>query len=125
MKTNATASSSPPNEAPAGGKVMGQPQTNLAAEREIVKFCLYVADHLPNSGLARANLSALCALHFPDHHEIEIVDVCLAPERAREDSIIMVPTLVKMTPLPMRKIVGPLRDAEVVLVELGLARDTA
>ena len=80
-----------------------------------------MADHSPNSVLARANLSALCAQHLPDQHEIEIVDVFREPERARDDGIIMTPALVKITPLPVRKIVGSLSHAEVVLAELGLA----
>lgn len=70
--------------------------------------------------LARANLSALCAQHLPDQHEIEIVDVFCEPRRALDDGIMMTPTLVKVAPLPVRKIVGPLGRTEVVLVELGL-----
>ena len=44
---------------------------------------------------------------------------------ARDDGIIMTPALVKITPLPVRKIVGSLSHAEVVLTELGLARFSA
>ena len=84
-----------------------------------------MADHSPNSVLARASLSALCAQHFPDQHEIEIVDAFREPERARDDGIIMTPALVKITPLPVRKIVGSLSHAEVVLTELGLATFSA
>ena len=98
-------------------------------QRGIVKFRLYVADHSPKSVLAHANLSALCAQHFPDQHEIEIeieiVDAFREPERARDDGIIMTAALVKITPLPVRKIVGSLSHAEVVLTELGLAKFSA
>ena len=39
------------------------------------KFRLYVAGDAPNSAQARANLTALCRVHLPDRHEIEVVDV--------------------------------------------------
>ena len=99
---------------------MRPPRKKTSPQRGAVKFRLYVADHSPNSVLARANLSALCAQHFPDQHEIEIVDVFREPERARDDGISMTPTLVKIAPRPVCKIVGPLRHAEVALAELGL-----
>ena len=104
---------------------MTQPRKKTSPQRGIVKFRLYVADHSPNSVLARANLSALCTQHFPDQHEIEIVDAFRELERARDDGIIMTPALVKITPLPVRKIVGSLSHAEVVLTELGLAKFSA
>ena len=121
MKTIATNASAPSIEAPAGGEEMGQPQKKPAADREIVKFRLYVADHSPNSKLARTNLSAICALHMPDRHDIEILDIFCEAERALEDGVTMTPTLVKFAPLPVRKVVGALRHAELVMVELGLA----
>ena len=80
-----------------------------------------MADYSLNPVLARTNLSALCAQHLPDQHEIEIVDVFREPERARDDGIIMTPALVKITQLSMRKIVGPQGHVKLKLAELGLA----
>ena len=119
MKTIATTVSLPPIEPPTLGKKIGKPRKKTLPKRGTVKFRLYVADHSPNSVLARANLAALCAQHFPDQHEIEIVDVFREPERARDDGIIMTPALVKIAPLPVRKIVGSLGHAEVGIGGIG------
>lgn len=44
-------------------------------KRTLFKFRLYTADHTMNSTEALANLTALCALHLSDRHEIEVVNV--------------------------------------------------
>ncbi len=86
----------------------------------IFRFRLYVADDTPNSVQARANLTALCRQYLPAHHEIEVIDVLREPERALADGILMTPTLVKLAPAPVRKIVGTLSQKETVLHALGL-----
>lgn len=84
------------------------------------KLCLYIADHTPNSDTARANLNALCAKYLAGQCEIEIVDVLLHPERAVESGVLMTPTLVKLLPLPERRMVGTLGRREAVMVTLGI-----
>ena len=84
------------------------------------RFRLYVAGDAPNSAKAIANLSALCKLYLPDRHEIELVDVFREPKRALTDAIFMTPTLIRLAPLPVRKIVGTLSDTQPMLEALGL-----
>ena len=84
------------------------------------KFRLYVAGEAPNSAQALANLNAICLAHLSDRHEIAVVDVFKEPGRALADGIFLTPTLIKLWPLPMRRIVGTLSQAEVVLQALGL-----
>jgi circadian clock protein KaiB len=84
------------------------------------KFRLYVADDTMNSAQASFNLHALCQTHLPGRHEIEIVDVFKEPQRAILEGIRMTPTLLKMAPLPVRRIVGTLLDTQRVLDTLGL-----
>ena len=86
----------------------------------LFKFRLYVAGDTPNSAQARTNLGALCRENLVDRHEIEIVDVFREPQRALADGIFMTPTLVKLAPLPVRKIVGTLSQTGSVLQALGL-----
>jgi circadian clock protein KaiB len=85
------------------------------------KFRLYVAGDALNSARARANLAEICRTHLPDRHEIEIVDVFVEPKRALADSIFMTPTLIKLAPAPVQRIVGTLSNAQPVLHALGLA----
>jgi circadian clock protein KaiB len=88
--------------------------------RSIFKFRLYVADDTMNSSQAIANLRALCKSHLSGRYEIEIVDVFKEPQRAILEGIRMTPTLLRLTPLPIRRIVGTLMDTQRVLETLGL-----
>ncbi len=90
------------------------------SQKSHFKFRLYVAGDALNSAQARANLAALCRTHLAGRCEIEIVDVFKEPRRALADAIFMTPTLVKLTPLPARSMVGTLGQTQTVLQALGL-----
>ncbi len=79
------------------------------------KFRLYVTGVSPNSAMAQANLTALCQTHLRDRYEIEVVDVLKTPMVALEDSVLMTPTLVKLSPPPVRRIIGSLSQMQAVL----------
>ena len=84
------------------------------------KFRLYVAGDALNSAQAVANLGALCRAHLTGRHEIEVVDVFREPKRALADAVFMTPTLIKLAPPPVRRIVGTLSQTQPVLQALGL-----
>jgi circadian clock protein KaiB len=88
--------------------------------RPAFRFCLYVADHSPNSTQAIANLTAICEEHLPGRHTIEVVDVFSSPERALAEQVFMTPTLIRLAPSPVRRIVGTLSQTLIVLQALGL-----
>ncbi len=88
----------------------------------IVKFQLYVAGGTPNSSQALANIKAIQTAHFPES-ELEIIDVFRSPERACQNSILLTPTLLRIAPGPVCKIVGTLTDREYVLRVLGVAME--
>jgi circadian clock protein KaiB len=80
---------------------------------------LYVAGHLPRAEQARANLRALCA-GLTRQPLVDIVDVFQQPERTLMDSIVVTPTLVRLSPKPVLKILGTLSDLPRVRQALGL-----
>jgi circadian clock protein KaiB len=84
------------------------------------KFRLYIAGDTENSAQALANLTALCGKHLENRYEIEIVDVFREPGRALEDRIFMTPTLVKLSPAPLQRIIGTLSQTNSVMQVLGL-----
>ena len=84
------------------------------------KFRLYVAGGTANSAHAVENLTKLCRAHLPGRHGIEVVDVFREPRRALADGILMTPTLMRLSPAPLKKIVGTLSQPEPVLVALGM-----
>lgn len=89
--------------------------------RSIYKFRLFVADDTLNSAHASLNLTALCEAHLAGRYEIEIVDVFVEPRRALADGIFLTPTLIKLSPSPVRRVVGTLSEPLTVLRALGLA----
>ena len=88
--------------------------------RALFKFRLYVAGDTQNAAQAIANLTVLCRTHLPDRHDIEVVDVFREPKRALADGILMTPTLIKLAPSPVRRIIGTLSQTQPVLQALGL-----
>lgn len=88
---------------------------------------LYIAGRAPNSVLALANLNAICREFFPAPREfkMEIIDVLEDPRRAIEDDVLATPTLVKLWPPPIQKIIGNLSEKEKLLDFLGLRNGLA
>jgi circadian clock protein KaiB len=84
------------------------------------KFRLYIAGDTENSAQAFSNLTVLCEKHLANRHEIELVDVFREPDRALADRIFMTPTLVKLNPAPIQRIVGTLSQTQSVIQALGL-----
>jgi circadian clock protein KaiB len=84
-----------------------------------LRLRLYVAGHAPNSVRAIATATALCREHFPSTHELEIVDVLTHPAQASADGIIVTPTLVRLSPPPVRRVIGNLSDTTHVLLALA------
>ncbi len=76
---------------------------------------LYVAGSAPNSQRAIANARAICDEHFSPGYELEIVDLLANPLRALADGIIVTPTLLKLLPLPIQRVIGNLSDTDQVL----------
>lgn len=94
-----------------------------AAIDEVYDLRLYVAGQTPRSSLARVNLERVCATHLAGRHRIEVIDLLLRPDRAGADGIIAVPTLVRRSPEPRRKIVGDLSDTARLIAGLQLSED--
>jgi circadian clock protein KaiB len=80
---------------------------------------LYVAGNAPNSLRAIANARAICDEHFASEHQLEIVDLLEHPRQGLADGIIVTPTLLKLLPLPVQRVIGNLSDTNQVLLTLG------
>jgi len=80
---------------------------------------LYVAGNAPNSVRAIANARAICEEHFNGSHDLEIVDLLDHPVRGLADGIVVTPTLLKVSPLPVQRVIGNLSDTSQVLLALG------
>jgi circadian clock protein KaiB len=90
------------------------------ARKAMVVMCLYVARDAPNSVRAVANLAEICKQYLHGRFKLEIVDVLKNPLRALKDGILVTPSLAKLSPAPVAKIVGNLSDRASVLQALGI-----
>lgn len=99
----------------------GLPRGRLSSTPMVAfKFHLFVAGDTPNSALALANLTALCLAHLPGGYAIETVDVFQEPQRALAEGVVCTPTLVRLAPGPMLRLVGTLSQTQTVLFALRL-----
>ncbi len=94
----------------------------MTTDGTMFSFRLYVAGDAQNSSRAIANLTALCRARLAGRHQIEIVDVFGHPERALMDGIVMTPTLMRLEPGPVRRLIGTLNATDDVVAALGIAR---
>jgi circadian clock protein KaiB len=94
----------------------------VAHRAESVALRLYVAGQTPKSLTALANLKKLCDEHLVAKYkiEIEVIDLMEKPQLALADQILVIPTLVRKLPAPIKKIIGDLSNTERVLVGLDI-----
>jgi circadian clock protein KaiB len=88
---------------------------------EVVSLRLYVAGSNLLSRRAQENLQALLAETPAGAFELEVVDLLAEPERADDHRVLATPTLVRMSPAPVRKLIGDLSDGVRVRDYLGLS----
>ncbi|WP_244490144.1 MULTISPECIES: circadian clock KaiB family protein [Rhizobium/Agrobacterium group] len=83
---------------------------------------LYVTGTTARSVHAISNARRICDAHYTDDYELEVIDLYQHPEAAREHQIIAAPTLVKIMPGPIRRIIGDLSDEPRALEALGIVQ---
>lgn len=91
---------------------------NALKKKYVLK--LYVAGNTPNSIRALRTLKNILEQDFQGVYALKVIDVLKNPQLAEEDKILATPTLSKVLPLPVRKIIGDLSDREKVLIGLNL-----
>ncbi len=81
---------------------------------------LYITGQTPRSAQAIANLQRICAEWLDNQCEVSVIDVLEQPDLAEQDKVLATPTLIKVAPLPARRVIGDLADTEKVMWGLGL-----
>lgn len=93
------------------------------AERYVLR--LFVTGMTPRSTEAIDAIKAVCEEHLRGRYSLEVIDIYEHPELARSSQILAVPTLVKLLPLPLRRLIGDLTDQQRVLRGLDLLTTSA
>jgi circadian clock protein KaiB len=69
---------------------------------------------------ALKTLRNILETEFRGVYALKVIDVLKNPQLAEEDKILATPTLAKILPPPVRRIIGDLSDRERVLIGLDL-----
>ena len=86
------------------------------------KLRLFITGTTPRSTRAIENMRRICEEKLQGRYDLEVVDVYQNPEATRELQVVATPTLVKILPEPLRRIIGDLSDEERVLAGLDLVQ---
>ncbi len=92
----------------------------MKANKKTYLLKLYVAGNTPNSIRALRTLRNILEQEFQGVYALKVIDVLKNPHLAEEDKILATPTLSKILPPPVRKIIGDFSDRERVLIGLDL-----
>ena len=85
-----------------------------------VQLRLYVNGGMPSSRRAVHALQELRRDHFPSDADIEIIDIAQRPDVAEAERLLALPALVRLSPEPVRRLIGDLTNHEQVLYALDL-----
>lgn len=92
----------------------------IATGRQQYVLQLYVAGSTPQSSRAITNLKAICETHLKDRYELTVIDLYLHRELAQGEQIVVAPMLVRLSPEPVRRMIGDLSHTDRVLAGLDL-----
>ena len=81
---------------------------------------LFITGATPNSVRAVANIREICNKYLAGRYSLEIIDVYQQREMAQKEQLVALPLLLKIHPLPERRMIGDLSDVGKVLQGLGL-----
>ena len=84
------------------------------------KLRLFIAGMTPRSHVAIENLQRICETRLAGRLDLEIVDIYQQPHLAETNQVVAAPTLLKLAPEPVRRIIGDLSDEARVLRGLDL-----
>lgn len=81
---------------------------------------LYVTGTTTYSMRAVENIKAICEEYLKGRYTLEVIDIYEQPTLAEDEQIIAAPTLIKLLPSPLRRLVGDLSNKQKVLQGLDL-----
>jgi circadian clock protein KaiB len=81
---------------------------------------LYVTGPTPASTRALANIKRICEKYLRGRYTLEVIDIYQNPEMASEHQILAAPTLIKILPLPIRRLIGDMSQEDRVLEGLDV-----
>ena len=81
---------------------------------------LYVTTYATSSARAIRNLTEILEHQLKDHYELEVINVQENPSLVVKENITALPLLVKVLPLPCKRMIGDMSDRIKVIAALNL-----
>ncbi|MXV14256.1 circadian clock KaiB family protein [Hufsiella ginkgonis] len=100
--------------------VTGDDECKDANEPSAYVLRLFISGASPNSTRAVYNIRQVCEKYLPGRYQLDIIDVHQQPVLAREEQVIALPLLVKLSPEPKRRLIGDMSNTAKVLSGLGI-----
>jgi circadian clock protein KaiB len=91
-----------------------------ASDPSRYRLRLYISGATPRSTQAIANIKEIGETRLHGRYDLEVFDAYQQAALLRDQQIVVLPTLIKHLPLPLRRLIGDLSDGEQVLVGLGI-----
>lgn len=85
---------------------------------------LFITGMTPNSKRAVENIKKICEEYLKRRYELEVIDIYQQPSLAEAGQILAAPTLVKVFPPPVKRLIGDMSDTEKVLSGLDIRPKT-
>ncbi len=86
------------------------------------KLRLFVAGKTPRSEQIVKAIMKLIEDEFKGQYSLEVIDVIEHPESAERDKVFATPTLMKIQPPPVRRLIGDLSSRGMLLASLQLVK---
>jgi circadian clock protein KaiB len=83
-------------------------------------FRLYVLTQSAISKRAEKNLRAICDSHLEGDYQIEVIDLIDNIQLAEDQKIFATPTVERLRPEPVIRVIGDQSDTEAALTNLGI-----
>ena len=83
-------------------------------------FKLFLTGATARSQRALANIQRFCEKELAGDYNLKVIDLYREPQMASQENILAAPTLVKIRPLPLRRLIGDMSDEQKIRLSLGL-----
>ncbi len=85
---------------------------------------LFVAGKTSRSKQAIEGVTVAFDMYLKEKGTLEIIDLLVHPQQAQEEQVMATPTLIRVTPAPVRRVIGDFSDGKKALDLLGLRDET-
>src|SRR5215212_4118657 len=85
-------------------------------------YHLYITGASPNSSRAVANIKTIFERYLKDKYQLSIIDVYQQPQITKDVDIVALPLLIRLMPVPEKRLIGDMSDEDKVIRSLDLVK---